>query len=148
MKKLIMLATATAFMFSTTVMAQTSLLNKVKDSKEVKQAESNVTASANTRADKIAKDLKLTDAQKTQVTTLFTKQDASIAKLKTETKVGSPEYKTKLATIQKSGDTELQNIVGKDKFQQYQGNLKDEDQKAKDKANSKIKSLKGGLNIK
>ena len=48
----------------------------------------------------------------------------------------------------KSGDTELQNIVGKDKFQQYQGNLKDEEQKAKEKANSKIKSLKGDLNIK
>ena len=88
MKKFIMLAMATAFMLSTTVMAQSSLLNKVKDSKEVKQAETNVTASAKTRADKIAKDLKLTDAQKTQVIALFTKQDASIAKLKSGTKSG------------------------------------------------------------
>lgn len=148
MKKPIMLALATAFMFSATLMAQTSLLNKVKDSKEFKQVETSAAASAKERADKIAKDLKLTDAQKTQVTALFTKQDASIAKLKSETKVGSADYKTKLAAIQKLGDTELQNIVGKDKFQQYQGNLKAEAQKAKEKANSKIKSLKGDLNLK
>ena len=147
MKKLILVASITSFMFSASIMAQTSVLNKVKDSKEVKQGETTI-SSAKARAEKMAKDLKLTDAQKTQVTSILTKQDASIAKLNSDEKVGSEAYKTKLATIQKSGDTELQNIIGKDKFQQYQGNIKTGEQQAKDKASSKIKSFSSGLNIK
>lgn len=148
MKKLVMLVVAGVFMCSASIIAQSNVLNKIKDNKEVKQAETTVTASAKERADKMAKSLKLTDAQKTQITSVFTKQDASIAKLKTETKAGSADYKTKLAAIQKSGDTEIQNIIGKDKFQQYQSNLKADEQQVKDKANSKIKSLTGGLKVK
>ena len=51
MKKLVMIAMATSFMFSITVMAQTSVLSKVKDNKEIKQAETNVAASAKARAE-------------------------------------------------------------------------------------------------
>jgi len=147
MKRLIMSALITSFMFSASIMAQTSVLNKIKDSKEVKQSEATLTT-AKARAEKMAKDFKLTDAQKAQVNSVLTKQDASIAKLNSEEKVGSEAYKTKLATIQKSGDTELQSIIGKDKFQQYQGTIKAGEQQVKDKASSKIKSLTGGLNIK
>lgn len=145
MKKLIPLALAIALMFSSAAMAQTSLLKKAKDSKEVKQAETTVTASAKARAEKMQKDLKLTDDQTSKVTALFTKQDASVVNLKSTEKVGSETYKTKLAAIQKNGDEGLQNIIGKEKFQQYQANLKADEQKAKDKANSKVKSLKENL---
>ena len=148
MKKLVMLAMATAFMFGITGVAQKSLLDKAKDSKEVKQAESTVIVSAKARAEKLQKDLKLTNDQTSKVTALFTKQDASVVKLKSETKVGSEAYRTKLAGIQKSGDTELQGIIGKDKFQQYQANIKASEQQAKDKVNSKIKSASGSLKMK
>ncbi|MDP4238994.1 MAG: Spy/CpxP family protein refolding chaperone [Bacteroidota bacterium] len=148
MKKLVMLAVATVFMCSASVMAQSSVINKVKETKVVKQTETTVVVSAKARAEKMAKDLKLTDAQKTQVTSLFTKQDASVAKLKAESKVGSADYKTKLAAIQKSGDEQIQNIVGKDKFQQYQGSLKAGEQQVKEKTTTKIKSVKTDLKIK
>ena len=147
MKKLILVASITSFMFSASIMAQTSVLNKVKDSKEVKQGETTV-STAKARAEKMAKDLKLTDAQKAQVTSVLTKQDASIAKLNSVEKAGSDAYKTKLAAIQKSTDSELQSIIGKDKFQQYQGTIKAGEQQVKDKASSKIKSFSSGLNIK
>ena len=148
MKKIVMLAMATAFMFSSTVMAQTSLTKTVKESKEVKQVKSTVVVSAKARAEKVQKDLKLTNDQTSKVTDLFTKQDASIANLKSKEKVGSEAYKTKLTTIKKSGDTELKGIIGKEKFQQYEANIKAGEHKVKDKADSKVKSASESLKLK
>jgi len=148
MKKLALLAITATFMFSASLLAQSSVLNSMKDNKVVKQTETKVESSAKARADKMAKDLKLTSAQTTQVTNLFTKQDASVAKLNSQEKVGSATYKTKLAALQKSGDTELQGIIGKDKFQQYQANLAAEKKSMKDKANAKMNAVKPNLNLK
>ncbi len=148
MKKLTLLAMVATFLFSGALMAQMPDMSKIKDNKVVKQTEAKVESSAKTRADKMAKDLKLTDAQTTQVTNLFTKQDASVAKLSSQEKVGSEAYKTKLTAIQKSGDTELQGIIGKDKFQQYQTKLTTEKNQLKDKANSKLNSVKSNMNLK
>jgi len=148
MKKLAMIALTASFMFTTAAMAQMSDLKKIKDNKVVKQTEAKVELSAKTRAEKLQKDLKLTNEQTTKVTNLFTKQDASMAKLKSEKKVGSEGYKTKLVEIQKSGDTELESIIGKDKYQQYQANMAAEKKQMTDKANSKIKDVKPNLNLK
>ena len=143
-----MIALTASFMFTTAAMAQMSDLKKIKDNKVVKQTEAKVELSAKTRAEKLQKDLKLTNEQTTKVTNLFTKQDASMAKLKSEKKVGSEGYKTKLVEIQKSGDTELESIIGKDKYQQYQANMAAEKKQMTDKANSKIKDVKPNLNLK
>ena len=143
-----MIALTASFMFTTAAMAQMSDLKKIKDNKVVKQTEAKVELSAKTRAEKLQKDLKLTNEQTTKVTNLFTKQDASMAKLKSEKKVGSEGYKTKLVEIQKSGDTELESIIGKDKFKQYQANMAAEKKQMTDKANSKIKDVKPNLNLK
>ena len=143
-----MIALTASFMFTTAAMAQMPDLNKVKDNKVVKQTEAKVELSAKTRAEKLQKDLKLTNEQTTKVTNLFTKQDASMVKLKSDTKVGSEGYKTKLVEIQKSGDTELESIIGKDKYQQYQANMAAEKKQMTDKANSKIKDVKPNLNLK
>jgi len=148
MKKIVMLAMATAFMFSSTGMAQTSLTKTVKESKEVKQVKSTVVVSAKARAEKAQKDLKLTNDQTSKVTDLFTKQDASIANLKSKEKAGSEAYKTKLTAIKKSGDTELKGIIGKEKFQQYEANIKAGEHKVKDKADSKVKSASESLKLK
>jgi len=143
-----MIALTASFMFTTAAMAQMSDLKKIKDNKVVKQTEAKVELSAKTRAEKLQKDLKLTNEQTTKVTNLFTKQDASMVKLKSDTKVGSEGYKTKLVAIQKSGDTELESIIGKDKFKQYQANMAAEKKQMTDKANSKIKDVKPNLNLK
>lgn len=148
MKKLNLLAVTATFMFSGALMAQMPDMNKIKDNKVVQQTETKVESSAKARADKMAKDLKLTDVQTTQVTNLFKKQDASVAKLNSQEKVGSETYKTKLAAIQKSGDTELQGIIGKEKFDKYQANLAAEKKQMKDKANSKINAVKPNMNLK
>ena len=42
----------------------------------------------------------------------------------------------------------MQDIIGKDKFQQYQGTIKAGEQQVKDKASSKIKNVSSSLNIK
>jgi len=148
MRKIALLALTATFMFSAALVAQSSVLNSMKDNKVVKQTESKVESTAKARAEKMGKDLKLTSAQTTQVTNLFTKQDASVAKLNSQEKVGSETYKTKLAAIQKSGDTELQGIIGKDKFQEYQTKMAAEKKSMKDKANSKLNAVKPNLNLK
>lgn len=100
---------------------------------------------AKAKAEQMAKDLKLTADQKTKVETFFTKQDASLAKLKTEAKVGSETYKTKLAALTASGNAELEKIIGKEKLQQYQAKLAAGTEKAKTTVDSKLKSA--GLNV-
>lgn len=72
------------------------------------------------RAEKMAKDLTLTDVQKNQLTTFFEKQDAKHKAQMAEMKKAREEFKAKMEKQRKETENELKGIIGEEKFQQLQ----------------------------
>ncbi len=110
MKKYGMLAIAVIFMFSMAIMAQN----------QYPQNGGRPQATAQMRAERLAKQLSLTEDQKAQVQALFEKQDASRAKNQAEVKKTREEMKAQFDTDRKVQDEELAKIIGTEKFQQFQ----------------------------
>jgi Spy/CpxP family protein refolding chaperone len=99
MKKYAMLLLAAAFMFSVAVVAQdqtTSTAKKV-DTKEVKTPEQKKALNEK-RVSKMAKELSLTDAEKTQVLGVFENENLK----------------------GKAKDAEIKKIIGDEKYEKYQ----------------------------
>lgn len=121
MKKNVMLVMATAFMFSVATFAQnqTPQQGKKSEKKEFKQGDKSL-LSPEMKADKMAKDLGLTDAQKLKVQALFEKQNVKRTQHQAEVKKIREDQKAKLDADRKSMDEELLNIIGKEKFQQLE----------------------------
>lgn len=121
MKKYGMLAIAAIFMFSMAIMAQDQTPpqggNGAK--REFNQnARPQVTPQV--RAERLAKQLSLTDDQKAKIQALFEKQDANRAKAQTEVKKTREEMKAQFDADRKAQDEELAKIIGPEKFQKYQ----------------------------
>jgi len=121
MKKCVMLVMASAFMFSVATFAQdqTPQHEKKSEKKEFKQGDKSQ-VSPEKKADKMAKDLGLTDAQKLKVQALFEKQNVKRTHHQAEVKKIREDQKAKFEADRKSMDEELMNIIGKEKFQQLE----------------------------
>jgi len=72
------------------------------------------------RAEKMTKELGLTDAQKTDVQALFEKQDAKRHQQMEKVEKMRAELKAKFEAQHKENDEALSNIIGQDKFQKLQ----------------------------
>ena len=90
------------------------------------------------RADKMAKTLGLTDAEKAKVKELFEKQDAARIKMADEVYKIKQEMKVKFENARKANEADLEKIIGKDKFEKLQA-LKTEGKKKMEDHRSMMK---------
>jgi len=77
-------------------------------------------ATAQMRAERLAKQLSLTDDQKSKVQALFEQQDANRVKGQTDVKKTRDEMKSQFDADRKVQDEELTKIIGAEKFKQYE----------------------------
>lgn len=127
MKKYAMLLLVGAFMFGVSAMAQEQVPQGKKGmGSEVKQA-----PTPEKRAERLAKDLGLTDAEKVKVQELYVKQDANLEKFKSEVGKENPDFKKKMKDFRDSQDAELSAVIGAEKFKQLQTIREERKQKMK-----------------
>lgn len=122
MKKYAMLALATAIMFSVTVSSQNQTPpppGRKAEMKEFKQGE-RPQITPEKRAERMAKELGLSDAEKVKVQALFEKQDAKRDQHQAAVKKVRDEQKAQFETERKVQDAELEKIIGTEKFQQLE----------------------------
>jgi len=121
MKKYAMLALATVFMFSVTLMAQeqTPQAGRKGHKKEMRQGMGEK-MNAQQRAEHMAKAVGLTDAEKVKVQALFEKQDAKRLQQRAEMQKVRQAQMAKFDNDKKAQDTELEKIIGKEKFQKHE----------------------------
>jgi Spy/CpxP family protein refolding chaperone len=117
MKKIGILGIAMIMLFGMSAMAQ-SQLPRNENGENHPGGRPQMTAQL--RADMLAKDLSLTDEQKTKVQALFEKNNADFAKLRTEVKRDDPNFRTKMKELRDSQDADLKAIIGNEKFDQWQ----------------------------
>lgn len=142
MKKKAMLALATVFMMSLSVMAQDPNQNPTpeksmdKGKHEMKRDHKQM-ITPEKRAEKLAKDLELTADQKAKVQSLFEKQDAKRKEQMVKEESTKKEMRAKFESERKANDEELTKILGPEKFQKLQSMRADQLQKMKDKRGRK-----------
>jgi len=138
MKKYAMLALATVFMFSVTVMAQnqTPPAGRKGHKKELRQGMGEK-VNAQQRAEHMSKVLGLTDAEKVKVQALFEKQDAKRVQHKAEVQKVRKVQMAQFANERKAQDAELEKIIGKEKFQKHESIRADRQEKMKQKREGK-----------
>jgi len=88
------------------------------------------------RADKMAVELGLTDAEKAQVKALLEKQSLDVKKQKAQLSPEGADFKVKMKELHKTQEEELKKVIGKEKFTKMKENRAQEKKKmeaAKDK---------------
>lgn len=142
MKKNGILALAAIFMLSMSVMAQdpsTSTQDHKGEKKEFRQGERRQ-ATPQMRAERLAKQLSLTDDQKAKVQALYEKQDANREKKQAEVRKTREEMKAKFEAEQKAQDAELEKIIGAEKFQKFQTTRAERQKKMQQRRESELKT--------
>lgn len=129
MKKYGMLIFSLVFMFSLALSAQEQTPQQGNNG-ERKQV------TAQTRAERMAKDLSLTDEQKAKVQAMYEKNDADFAKLRAEVKHDDPAFRQKMKELRDNQDAELKAIIGNEKYDQMQKIRADRMQKMKERNSS------------
>ncbi len=134
MKKYAMLALATVFMLSFTVMAQDQKPDQGHNWKkdEMKHGDKPM-MSPEMRAEKMAKDLGLTAEEKVKVQALFEKQDAKRKEQMEKGEKVRAEMKAKFDAERKANEEELTKIIGPDKFKKLQDMRAQKMEKMKEK---------------
>jgi len=76
------------------------------------------------RADKMAKELGLTDVEKANVKSLLEKQSVEVKKMKAELSPGENDndFKVKMKELHKKQDEELKNLIGNEKYAKLKEN--------------------------
>jgi len=76
------------------------------------------------RADKMAKELGLTDVEKANVKSLLEKQSVEVKKMKAELSPGENDndFKVKMKELHKTQEVELKNLIGNEKYAKLKEN--------------------------
>lgn len=111
MKKYLKLALASVFFFSMTAMAQAPQGGFGGGMRQQPPKE---------RAEAMAKDLSLTDAEKAKVQEVFEKNDEKMTKFRTEVSRDSPDFREKFQALRDAQNADLIAVIGKEKFETYQ----------------------------
>ncbi|MDD3078688.1 MAG: hypothetical protein PHH37_06255 [Paludibacter sp.] len=121
MKKYVMLALTVIFSMSFVLNAQDQRPPRGERGPEGKRME----ITAKDRAERLAKQLELTEEQKAKVQALYEKQDKKREEMRAEAKEqrekadkSREEMREKMEAERKANDTELESIIGKDKMTQ------------------------------
>ena len=121
MKKYARLVLASAFIFSMTAMAQeqTAPTAKPAGQNEMRQGQRQQLP-ASVRAENMAKELNLTDAEKTKVQEVYEKNDVIFTKFRTEVSRESPDFREKFKALRDAQDADLIKVIGQEKFATWQ----------------------------
>jgi Spy/CpxP family protein refolding chaperone len=76
--------------------------------------------SAQVRAENMAKELNLTDAEKTKVQEVYEKNDVIFTKFRTEVSRESPDFREKFKALRDAQDADLIKVIGQEKFATWQ----------------------------
>lgn len=91
------------------------------------------------RAERLAKQLGLTDDEKTKVQALFEKQNADREKMRSEgANLTREQMRTKMDEMRKSEETEMQKILTPEKFAKYQDLRKEQMEKMKQRMQERM----------
>ena len=91
------------------------------------------------RAERLAKQLGLTDDEKTKVQALFEKQNADREKMRSEgTNLTREQMRTKMDEMRKSEETEMQKILTPEHFKKYQDLRKEQMEKMKQRMQERM----------
>jgi|GEM_PF-322750 len=147
MKKYAMLVLACAFMFSVATIAQEQNppQGKKGERKEFRQNERSQ-LSAEKRAERMAKVLELSNAEKVKVQALFEKQDAKRLEHQAAVKKVIAEQKDQFEANRKAQDAELEKIIGKEKFKLLETRRAELQDKMKARRDGKQKHQAGKRN--
>ena len=121
MKKYAMLVLASTILLSVQVSGQEQTLpqGKKADRKEFNQSE-RPQVSPEKRAEKMAKELGLSDAEKVKVQALFEKQESARIQHQSEVTKLREEHMAKFEAERKAQDAQLIKIIGQEKFQKLE----------------------------
>jgi len=112
-----------AFLFFVSILAlgiTVSAQNQREGGKRGGNMETRQAPNASDRAERLAKDLSLTDDQKAKVTELYQKQEDDMKKFRSDNNREDPDFREKMKQFRDSQDSELKAIIGDEKFQQLQ----------------------------
>ena len=112
MKKAIVLTLTVMLLSATALFAQNP--QRQKDGNEHPRA------TAEMRAERLAKELELTEQQKAEVLALYKKQEAEYAKKQQDAQKDREAQRVAFQAERKAQDAELKKIIGEEKFQQLQ----------------------------
>ena len=126
MKKYVLFIFTAAILFSMNIMAQAPQENKGERKMPTAQM----------RAERLAKELSLTDDQKAKVQAVYEKNDAAFAKFREEVKRDDPDFRIKMKALRDAQNDELKEVLGAEKYAQLQKLNEERMQKMKDKQNS------------
>ena len=118
MKKYGIMTLAIAFMLSLAVSAQEQMPRE-KGQKNQQRKEKPM-MNPQMRAERMAKELKLTEVEKSKVQALFEKQEANFKKQQEERKKQHEAMKAQFEAERKMQDAEMEKIIGAEKFKQLQ----------------------------
>ena len=91
------------------------------------------------RAERLAKQLGLTDDEKTKVQALFEKQNADREKMRSEgTNLTREQMRTKMDEMRKGEETEMQKILTPEHFKKYQDLRKEQMEKMKQRMQERM----------
>jgi Spy/CpxP family protein refolding chaperone len=113
MKKYVRLVLASMFILSISAMAQQQVPPPGQNGMRQQ-------IPAKVRAENMAKDLALTDAEKAKVQEVYEKNDVIFTKFRSEVSRDSPDFREKFKALRDAQDAELINIIGKEKFETWQ----------------------------
>jgi Spy/CpxP family protein refolding chaperone len=123
MKKYVLIAMAFIFAVSLSLTAQEAGSPKgprIIQKREIRVEKHHGIVTPQMRADKMAKELGLTDAEKAKVKALIEKEYANRIKLQDEIEKSKQEFKTKFENAKKEHNEDLEKIIGKEKFQKLE----------------------------
>jgi Spy/CpxP family protein refolding chaperone len=122
MKKYSTLVLASVFILSVPAMAQdqTPATGKNNAPTEIPQQGPRKQLTAVQRAENMAKELNLTDAEKAKVQEVYEKNDVIFTKFRAEVNRDSPDYREKFKALRDAQDADLLKVIGKEKFDKWQ----------------------------
>ena len=121
MQKYAKLVLASVFLFSMSLMAQeqTHPAEKAGGQHEMRQGPRQQ-MTPQLRAENMAKELGLTDAEKAKIQEVYEKNDVIFTKFRSEVSRDSPDFREKFKALRDAQDAELISAIGQDKFQKWQ----------------------------
>ena len=121
MKKYAKLVLASLFIFSMTAIAQDQPTPPVNPAGQSGMRQGpRQQLSAQVRAENMAKELNLTDAEKTKVQEVYEKNDVLFTKFRTEVSRDSPDFREKFKALRDAQDADLIKVIGQEKFATWQ----------------------------
>jgi Spy/CpxP family protein refolding chaperone len=121
MKKYAKLVLASLFIFSMTAIAQEQTTPPVNPTGQSGMRQGpRQQLSAQVRAENMAKELNLTDAEKTKVQEVYEKNDVLFTKFRTEVSRDSPDFREKFKALRDAQDADLIKVIGQEKFATWQ----------------------------